>query len=222
MLETKEEIRDQRPTQQTPTEEAPSASASSAPADSASAVSEEHNRADVRFVKMMIPHHQQALQMAKIVLPKSGLDAHVRQMAEKIQREQGPQIKTIDRAPPRRCVHGSARDPQRHEPAGTEARALDRRIPTEPDPHNAVDARPPVAPTNTRVDRSTCSAPKRNTERHPSGVPKDHPKKVPMHGYPQISATTKALQSVALELMDAHLNHCVTEARADGGNIADD
>ena len=33
----------------------------------------------------------------------------------------------------------------------------------------------------------------------------------------QISATTSALQSVALGLLDEHLSHCVVRAAADGG-----
>jgi DNA-binding FrmR family transcriptional regulator len=33
----------------------------------------------------------------------------------------------------------------------------------------------------------------------------------------QVSATTSALQSVALGLLDEHLRHCVTEAVAAGG-----
>ncbi len=33
----------------------------------------------------------------------------------------------------------------------------------------------------------------------------------------QISATTKALQSVALGLLEGHLDHCVTEAITAGG-----
>ena len=37
----------------------------------------------------------------------------------------------------------------------------------------------------------------------------------------QISAATKALQSVALELLDGHLAHCVREAVARGGPEAD-
>ena len=37
----------------------------------------------------------------------------------------------------------------------------------------------------------------------------------------QISAATKALQSVALELLDDHLDHCVREAVATGGPDAD-
>lgn len=33
----------------------------------------------------------------------------------------------------------------------------------------------------------------------------------------QISAATKALQAVSLGLIDEHLNHCVAEAIAEGG-----
>ena len=37
----------------------------------------------------------------------------------------------------------------------------------------------------------------------------------------QISAATKALQAVALELLEDHLSHCVTEAVAEGGEAAE-
>ena len=37
----------------------------------------------------------------------------------------------------------------------------------------------------------------------------------------QISAATKALESVALQLLDEHLSHCVREAVAAGGPEAD-
>jgi CsoR family transcriptional regulator, copper-sensing transcriptional repressor len=37
----------------------------------------------------------------------------------------------------------------------------------------------------------------------------------------QVSAVTKALQSVALGLLDEHLGHCVAEAIAEGGETAD-
>ncbi|MGH2759958.1 MAG: metal-sensitive transcriptional regulator [Actinomycetota bacterium] len=37
----------------------------------------------------------------------------------------------------------------------------------------------------------------------------------------QVSAATKALQSLALVLMDDHLSHCVAEAAAEGGKVAD-
>ncbi len=38
----------------------------------------------------------------------------------------------------------------------------------------------------------------------------------------QISAATRALQSVALELLDSHLNHCVMDALQEGGADAKD
>ena len=37
----------------------------------------------------------------------------------------------------------------------------------------------------------------------------------------QVSAATKALQAVALELLDDHLAHCVRQAMTDGGAEAD-
>jgi DNA-binding FrmR family transcriptional regulator len=37
----------------------------------------------------------------------------------------------------------------------------------------------------------------------------------------QVSAVTKALEAVALGLLDEHLAHCVTQAAAEGGEIAD-
>ena len=36
----------------------------------------------------------------------------------------------------------------------------------------------------------------------------------------QVSAVTSALQSVALGLMEDHLGHCVTQAAAEGGEVA--
>ena len=36
----------------------------------------------------------------------------------------------------------------------------------------------------------------------------------------QVSAMTSALQSVALGLMEDHLGHCVTQAAAEGGEVA--
>jgi DNA-binding FrmR family transcriptional regulator len=38
----------------------------------------------------------------------------------------------------------------------------------------------------------------------------------------QISATTKALQAVALELLEDHLGHCVAHAIESGGPEADE
>jgi CsoR family transcriptional regulator, copper-sensing transcriptional repressor len=37
----------------------------------------------------------------------------------------------------------------------------------------------------------------------------------------QVSAVTRALQSVALGLMEDHLGHCVAQATAEGGEVAE-
>ena len=36
----------------------------------------------------------------------------------------------------------------------------------------------------------------------------------------QVSAATRALETVALSLLSDHLSHCVTEASAEGGEVA--
>jgi len=38
----------------------------------------------------------------------------------------------------------------------------------------------------------------------------------------QVAAVTKALQAVAIELLDDHLSHCVADALAKGGAAADE
>jgi len=38
----------------------------------------------------------------------------------------------------------------------------------------------------------------------------------------QVSAATKALQAVALTLLEDHLSHCVAHAAAEGGDVADE
>jgi DNA-binding FrmR family transcriptional regulator len=38
----------------------------------------------------------------------------------------------------------------------------------------------------------------------------------------QVSAATKALETVALSLLDDHLSHCVSEASAEGGPVAEE
>jgi CsoR family transcriptional regulator, copper-sensing transcriptional repressor len=37
----------------------------------------------------------------------------------------------------------------------------------------------------------------------------------------QVSAVTRALQSVSLGLLEGHLGHCVTQAVAEGGEVAE-
>ena len=48
--------------------------------------------ADAMFVTMMIPHHQQAVEMADLVLGKDGLDARVADLARRIMAAQQPEI----------------------------------------------------------------------------------------------------------------------------------
>lgn len=38
----------------------------------------------------------------------------------------------------------------------------------------------------------------------------------------QVSAATKALETVALQLLDDHLSHCVAKAAQEGGAVADE
>ena len=53
------------------------------------------NAGDVMFAQMMIPHHEQAIEMSDIVLAKPGLDPRVAQLAEQIKAAQGPEIATL-------------------------------------------------------------------------------------------------------------------------------
>lgn len=53
------------------------------------------NAADEMFVTMMIPHHQQAIEMADQILSKDGIDPRVVTLAEQIKAAQGPEIQTM-------------------------------------------------------------------------------------------------------------------------------
>lgn len=54
-----------------------------------------HNAADIRFVTMMIPHHEQALVMAKLVADR-GENPKLKLIAERILVAQEPELKTMD------------------------------------------------------------------------------------------------------------------------------
>ncbi|WP_404438200.1 DUF305 domain-containing protein [Microbacterium aerolatum] len=68
---------------------APSSETTS-PSQSSSA--SQATEADEMFVTMMIPHHQQAIEMADILLAKDGADPRVVELAEQIKAAQGPEI----------------------------------------------------------------------------------------------------------------------------------
>ncbi|SCF10946.1 Uncharacterized conserved protein, DUF305 family [Micromonospora coriariae] len=50
-----------------------------------------HNSLDVMFVRMMIPHHAQALEMAELA-PDRAADPDIRALAERIRASQGPEM----------------------------------------------------------------------------------------------------------------------------------
>ncbi|MFD5335184.1 DUF305 domain-containing protein [Streptomyces hawaiiensis] len=54
----------------------------------------EFNDADVTFAQMMIPHHEQALEMAKLADGRAS-DAEIKDLAGKIEQAQDPEIKTM-------------------------------------------------------------------------------------------------------------------------------
>ncbi|WP_288468193.1 DUF305 domain-containing protein [uncultured Curtobacterium sp.] len=52
-----------------------------------------HNDQDVMFAQMMLPHHEQAVEMSDVLLAKGdGVDPDVADLAEQIKAEQGPEI----------------------------------------------------------------------------------------------------------------------------------
>ena len=63
-------------------------------ADSGGDESADFNEADVAFAQNMIPHHQQAVEMAKMAKMRAS-SSDVKQFADKIEAAQGPQINTM-------------------------------------------------------------------------------------------------------------------------------
>ncbi|MFF8791095.1 DUF305 domain-containing protein [Streptomyces sp. NPDC015125] len=63
---------------------------------SAQAPSGTHNAADVAFAKGMIPHHRQAVEMADLAVTRAA-SPQVKELADKIKKAQGPEIKTMSR-----------------------------------------------------------------------------------------------------------------------------
>lgn len=55
-------------------------------------ISADHNDADIMFAQMMIPHHQQAVEMSEILLAKEGVPAQVVEFAQGVIDAQGPEI----------------------------------------------------------------------------------------------------------------------------------
>lgn len=55
----------------------------------------EPNAADVMFVGLMIPHHEEAIEMSDMLLAKQGVDPEVVELAETIKAAQGPEIELM-------------------------------------------------------------------------------------------------------------------------------
>ena len=55
-------------------------------------ISADHNDADIMFAQMMIPHHQQAVEMSEMLLVKEGIPAQVVEFAQGVIDAQGPEI----------------------------------------------------------------------------------------------------------------------------------
>ncbi|MFF3891504.1 DUF305 domain-containing protein [Streptomyces sp. NPDC001914] len=53
-----------------------------------------HNAADVQFAQMMIPHHEQAVEMAELADGRAS-DPEIRSLATKIKKAQDPEIRTM-------------------------------------------------------------------------------------------------------------------------------
>lgn len=57
---------------------------------------DEHNAADAMFAQMMVPHHEQAVQMSGIMLAKNGLDTQIVDLANKIKAAQEPEVEKMN------------------------------------------------------------------------------------------------------------------------------
>lgn len=66
--------------------------ASDDPTPSGSQVAADSNDADVAFAQMMIPHHEQAVEMSDMLLAKDGIDQRVAELAAQIKDAQQPEI----------------------------------------------------------------------------------------------------------------------------------
>lgn len=67
----------------------------SAPQQAPTETAAEPNAADVMFVGLMIPHHEEAVEMSDILLAKEGVDDEVVELAEAIKAAQGPEIEQM-------------------------------------------------------------------------------------------------------------------------------
>ena len=77
------------------TEQPASSSTTSTNTTPTSKAAAAHNKADVKFAHHMIPHHQQAIEMADMILAKPDIDPRVTDLATKIKTDQASEIKQM-------------------------------------------------------------------------------------------------------------------------------
>jgi uncharacterized protein (DUF305 family) len=78
---------------------APAASAPAATSTGAASgepIAAEHNDADVMFAQMMLPHHEQAVEMSEMLLAKDDVPAEVAEFAQRVIDAQGPEIERMN------------------------------------------------------------------------------------------------------------------------------
>lgn len=79
----------------TSTREATTSPTPSSAQTSSQAQAAAHNKADMMFARMMIPHHEQAIEMSDMILEKQGIDPRVVDLATQIEAAQGPEIEKM-------------------------------------------------------------------------------------------------------------------------------
>ncbi|WP_341720816.1 DUF305 domain-containing protein [Micromonospora sp. FIMYZ51] len=85
-----------------------------------------HNNADVRFVAMMIPHHEQALVMARLAADRAG-SPQLKSIAERILAAQEPEIKFLENWLAERGLNRESGGDHKHTMSGMQsAEALNR------------------------------------------------------------------------------------------------
>ncbi|MCM6763308.1 DUF305 domain-containing protein [Rathayibacter sp. ZW T2_19] len=72
-----------------------SSSASASPSSTAAAAADFDDQ-DVMFAQMMKPHHEQAVEMADMILAKDGISTDVTGLATQIKEAQGPEISQLE------------------------------------------------------------------------------------------------------------------------------
>lgn len=79
-----------------PAASAPEATGTGAASGTSAEISAEHSDDDVMFARMMIPHHEQAVQMSEILLAEEDVPVEVADFAQHVIDAQGPEIERMN------------------------------------------------------------------------------------------------------------------------------